>query len=490
MLASVLLLLSVLTVRSRFDDPDLWWNLKIGQVIWTTHSIPVTDLFSYTTNHHAWVPHEWLAQLVIYGAYRAAGYTGLMLLLCALTSILLVAGYALCSLYSGNAKVAFLGALILWFFATIGLSIRAQMIGYIFLVVELLLIQLGRTRSPRWFYGLPVLFAFWVNCHASFIMGLIVAAVYWGSAQFSFRSGSLVSPRWEPQRRRALGFSLLLSVGALFLNPVGIKQILYPLDTLLNMPLLLGNVAEYAPLRMNEERGVALMGLLLLSFLLVMTHKAQMFWDEAFLLVLGTWMAVSHERMLFVFGILAAPVLSRQLAKSWEGYDPDKDRASLNALFIGMALVGVYLAFPSSQDLKQQVEAASPVKAVEYIQVHQLTGPMLNDHAFGGYLMWAAPEHPVFVDGRTDVFEWTGVFREFGNWATLRTDPDALLNKYGVQFCLLNPESPMVRVLPLLPEWKVVYSDDTAVVLQRNKASLSSAETQAAEHARPVVAKR
>jgi len=490
MLASVLLLLSVLTVRSRFDDPDLWWNLKIGQVIWTTHSIPVTDLFSYTTNHHAWIPHEWLAQLVIYGAYRAAGYTGLMLLLCALTGILLVAGYALCSLYSGNAKVAFLGALILWFFATIGLSIRAQMIGYIFLVVELLLIQLGRTRSQRWFYGLPVLFAFWVNCHASFIMGLIVAAVYWGSAQFSFRSGSLVSPRWEPQRRRALGFSLLLSVGALFLNPVGIKQILYPLDTLLNMPLLLGNVAEYAPLRMNEERGVALMGLLLLSFLLVMTHKAQMFWDEAFLLVLGTWMAVSHERMLFVFGILAAPVLSRQLAKSWEGYDPDKDRASLNALFIGMALVGVYLAFPSSQDLKQQVEAASPVKAVEYIQVHQLTGPMLNDHAFGGYLMWAAPEHPVFVDGRTDVFEWTGVFREFGNWATLRTDPDALLNKYGVQFCLLNPESPMVRVLPLLPEWKVVYSDDTAVVLQRNKASLSSAETQAADHASPVVAKR
>jgi len=115
---------------------------------------------------------------------------------------------------------------------------------------------------------------------------------------------------------------------------------------------------------------------------------------------------------------------------------------------------------------------------------------MLNDHAFGGYLMWAAPEHPVFVDGRTDVFEWTGVFREFGNWATLRTDPDALLNKYGVQFCLLNPESPMVRVLPLLPEWKVVYSDDTAVVLQRSKASLSSAETQAADHARPVVAKR
>jgi len=468
MLGSVLLVLAVLTVRSRFDDPDLWWNLKIGQVIWTTHIIPVTDQFSYTTNHHAWIPHEWLAQLVIYGAYRAAGYSGLMFLLCLMTAALLAAGYALCSLYSGNSKVAFLGALILWFFATIGLSIRAQMIGYIFLVVELLLIQLGRTRSARWFFALPPLFALWVNCHASFIMGMIVAFVFWASAQVSFRSGSLVSAQWEPRSRRRLGYALLLSVAALFLNPVGIKQILYPLDTLLNMPLLLGNVAEYAPLRMSDERGVALMGLLLLSFLMVMTRRARMFWDEAFLLVLATWMAVSHERMLFVFGILAAPVLSRQLSKSWEGYDPEKDRPSLNALFIGMALVVAFLAFPTRQNLVSQVEAQSPVKAVEFIQQHHLAGPMLNDHAFGGYLMWAAPEHPVFVDGRTDVFEWTGVFREFGNWATLRTGPEVLLNKYRVQFCLLNPESPMVRVLPLLPDWKIVYSDSTAVVLERS----------------------
>lgn len=473
MLASVLVALAVLTVRSRFDDPDLWWNLKIGQVIWTTRSIPVTDLFSYTTHHHSWVPHEWLAQLAIFGAYSAGGYTGLMVLLAAMTAALLIASYVLCTLYSGNAKIAFLGALIVWFFSTIGLSIRAQMFGYIFLVVLLVLIHLGRTRNARWFYLLPALFAVWVNCHASFIMGLIVGCVFWGCSRFSFRSGSLISPRWEPSRSRALGISLALSTAALFLNPVGFKQILYPLDTLLNMPILIGNVAEYAPLRMSDERGIGLMGLLLLSFLLVMTRRARMYWDEAFLLVLGTWMAVSHQRMLFVFGILAAPVLSRQLAKSWEGYDPAKDRPSLNALFVGMALVCAWLAFPGPQNLSQQVAAESPVHAVEYIQAHHLTGPMLNDHAFGGYLMWAAPNHPVFVDGRTDVFEWTGVLREFGDWATLHTDPDALLAKYNVQFCLLNPDSPMVRVLPLLPEWKIVYSDPTAVVLERTPTELA-----------------
>src|SRR4029077_1321017 len=112
MLTSLLAMLAVMTVRTRIHDPDMWWHLKTGEVIWTTHTIPTTDLFSYTTNHHAWIPHEWLSQVLIYGAYRwGGGYSGLMLYLCLFTSVLLVAGYILCSVYSGNSKTAFLGAL-------------------------------------------------------------------------------------------------------------------------------------------------------------------------------------------------------------------------------------------------------------------------------------------------------------------------------------------------------------------------------------------
>src|SRR3979490_1429822 len=107
MLAGLLSVLAVLTVRQRFDDPDMWWHLKTGEVIWTTHTIPTTDLFSYTTNHHAWIPHEWLSQVLIYGAYRFGGYSGLMLWLCFFTTALLIGGYILCSLYSGNSKTAF-----------------------------------------------------------------------------------------------------------------------------------------------------------------------------------------------------------------------------------------------------------------------------------------------------------------------------------------------------------------------------------------------
>lgn len=152
MLTGLLVVLAVLSVRGRFDDPDMWWHLRTGQIIWTTHTVPLADQFSYTSDQHVRIPHEWLAQVLIYGAYRLGGYPGLMLWLCLLSAALLIASYVLCWTYSGNAKVGFLGALIIWLFATSGLSIRPQMIGYLLLILELLLLHLGRTRNPRRFF--------------------------------------------------------------------------------------------------------------------------------------------------------------------------------------------------------------------------------------------------------------------------------------------------------------------------------------------------
>jgi hypothetical protein len=468
MLAGILVFLAVLTARSRFDDSDLWWHLKMGQVICRAHHIPLADIFSSTAAHQPLVPQEWLAEVAIYGAYNFAGYTGLMLWLCFFIALLLVAGYALCALYSGNAKVAFVGAMALWFFAAPAYSIRPQLMAYTLLIAELGLIQLGRTRNSRWFFWLPPLFALWINLHGSFILGIVVAAVFLFTSFFSFEIGSLISRRWNLESRKRFILANLLSVAALFINPIGLRQILYPFDTLLNMHVLLGSVQEWSPLKMNDPAGMALMALLLGAFLLVALRGSQLFFDELLLLGLGTWLAVSHLRMLIVFGILAAPILARLLATSWEGYNAEKDRIAPNAIMIGLSLLAAWLAFPSTQDLQAQVEVQSPVKAVEFLRAHPLPGVMLNEYDFGGYLIWALPEHPVFIDGRTDIYEWSGLLGEFGSWAMVASDPNVLLQKYNVGFCLLARQAPMAHVLPLMHGWKLVYSDANTVIFARS----------------------
>lgn len=468
-MAALLCVLALLTVRGRFNDPDLWWHLRDGQVIWQTHAVPTTDLYSYTTNHHAVVPQEWLSELTIFAAYRFGGDSGLMLWLCVFTAALLVAGYGLCSVYSGNAKVGFLGAMIVWFFATVGLAVRGQVIGYLLLILELLLLHLGRTRNPRWFLALPVLLALWVNCHGSFFFGLMVLAVFLLCSFLDFHAASLVCERAEPRRRRMLALATALSAGAVFLNPDSIRQVFYPLNTMLHEHIVVTQIYEWQPLSMSDPRGAALLGVLaFIALYCIVQRSAKIYLHEVLLLAMGAWLALNHQRMAFVFGILAAPVVSRLLSNSWEGYDPEKDRPIPNAALIAVAVLAVWLAFPSRGSLVKQVEKRSPVGAVAYVQAHHLQGNMLNTFGNGGYLIWALREHPVFIDGRADPYEATGVLAEFGNWAMLQSDPTRLLDKYHIAFCLLDADTPMARVMPLLSGWKQVYSGPGAVIFVRS----------------------
>jgi hypothetical protein len=265
--------------------------------------------------------------------------------------------------------------------------------------------------------------------------------------------------------------ALLLSIAALFLNPVGLKLVLYPLQIMLGSPINLGAVDEWKPLQLDSQRGIGFMAVIGGIVLATIVQRSLLYFHEILLLILTIVQAGSHERLVFVFGIVAAPILCRILSTSWAGYSLKQDHPWANALLLGISLLIAVLAFPNRQDLVAQVDQHSPVGAVEYINSQHLPGPMLNDYVFGGYLIWASPDHPVFVDGRTDIFEWTGVLDEYGRWATLRSNPSDLLERHKIGFCLLSRQSPMIFVLKLLPNWKIVYSDSTAIVLIRTHPS-------------------
>jgi len=468
MLAAVLVVLTVLTVRSRLNDPDVWWHLKTGEIIWNTHSIPTTDPFSITANDQPWTAHEWLSQVTIYGAWKAGGYTGLMIWLCVFPSAFFIAGYVLCSLYSGNSKVALLGALVTWFFATVGLAVRPHVLGYLLLTCELLIIHLARSRNPRWFLALPPLFTVWVNCHGSFFFGLMILPVFLCCSFFDFRLGSLISQRWEKSQQTMLIIGIALSIAALFINPVGLKHVIYPLDVMLNQPVNLASVDEWQALRLDDVRALGMLAVAAFLFLWTLVRRAPLYLEELVLFGLGMGMAARHNRMLFVFGVLAAPMLCRLLSKTWDRYEPARDRCAANAVMMMLASIVIVFSFPNAVELDRQMKTGNPARAVEYIRRTGLSGRMLNEYVYGGYLIWALPEQRVFIDGRADVYEWAGVLSEYAAWATLRSDPKILLDKYRVDFCLMAKGAPMSLVLQYLPGWKVVYSDELSVIFARS----------------------
>jgi len=472
MLASTLVALAVVTARSRFNDPDLWWHLRTGQIIWTNRAVPRTDLLSFTTGQHPWVPQEWLAQLSIYAAWKAGDYSGLMLWFCLAAAALLVIQYISCALYSGIAKVAFLGALVTWFFSTVGLAIRPQMLGFTLLACELLILHLGRSRDRRWFYWLPVLFGIWVNTHGSFFLGLIVLVMVLVTGSFNVQAGLLQSRPLDPARRRTLLRAAALTMVALWVNPVGWPLLAYPLRTIFDQRLQLDAVAEWQKLSFDDVRAFGLLGLAGAILLIALVRRTVLYLDEIALLAVAFAMAVLHQRFLFAWGIVSAPILCRQLADVWEGYLPARDRILPNAILLLGSLGIAFAAFPSRSELVKQVNRGNPVGAVDFIRsAHlssHLTGKMLNEYAYGGYLTWALPEQKVFIDGRADVYAWTGVFEDYGKWATLREDPNRLLYKYRIDFCLLSKSAPLARMMSYLPGWSERYSDSQAVIFVRD----------------------
>src|SRR5437868_10892667 len=97
-LLPVILCLGLFAMAARpMTDPDVWWHLRSGQLIVETHSIPHTDPFSFTRAGQPWIDHEWLSEVLIYGIYRAAGSTGLIVAFAVVTALAFLLVFLRCS---------------------------------------------------------------------------------------------------------------------------------------------------------------------------------------------------------------------------------------------------------------------------------------------------------------------------------------------------------------------------------------------------------
>src|SRR5713226_8630365 len=139
--------------RAFLVDPDSWWHIKVGQNILATHHWPTTDPFSFTVAGTPWMAYEWLGDVLFGAVARFAGLQGLDALLIVLGSAVLIALYAYATLRSGKSKAGFVTAATLYVLATPSFSLRPQMLGYLFVILTLIVLELFRQGKlhAMWF---------------------------------------------------------------------------------------------------------------------------------------------------------------------------------------------------------------------------------------------------------------------------------------------------------------------------------------------------
>jgi hypothetical protein len=95
-----------------------------------------------------------------------------------------------------------------------------------------------------------------------------------------------------------------------------------------------------------------------------------------------------------------------------------------------------------------------------------LDGPLLNDYSWGGYLIWALPGRPVFIDGRADVYGGE-ILTDYAALMAVEPGWRERLERYGVRHALLDPAAPLTEVLRDACGWSVAYADGVSVLLSR-----------------------
>ncbi len=168
--------------------------------------------YSFTSDV-PWVNHEWLAEIIMYGAWATGGSAGLIALKMAIilgTLGLIALTLRLDRLPATTRDVAVAVALLgLWARVFV---VRPQLFSIILFAALLWILRSAERGRPERLWGLPFLFAFWVNAHGGWIVG-VGALLVWSAIG--------MTPLGPGLLRRRLALAAGLALVATLANPYG-----------------------------------------------------------------------------------------------------------------------------------------------------------------------------------------------------------------------------------------------------------------------------
>jgi hypothetical protein len=111
-----------------------------------------------------------------------------------------------------------------------------------------------------------------------------------------------------------------------------------------------------------------------------------------------------------------------------------------------------------------------PIGAVAYIRQHpsRFSGRMLNAYGWGGYIAFALyPKHRCFINGLNDYYG-PKLLKDDLEVVLVGKEFREVLARYGIEWIVIEAESKLARVLPLLSDWRLDYRDAVSVIYVRN----------------------
>ncbi|HXU02229.1 MAG TPA: tetratricopeptide repeat protein [Polyangia bacterium] len=459
------------------------------------HTVPRTNLLSFTYPDARDVNLAWLFQIVLALAHRAGGIPGTLLLKIAFVLGALAVLFRVALRRGADPAAAAIALALSAWAAEPRFVERPHLVTFLGLALTLLAVERAesareepassarrvssregsgtlpgfpiQSTRPRALYALIPCGLLWANANSCFFLAPVVLALYALGARFDGRGADA---------RRA-GLCAAALVPLIFATPSGVHALGY-IANHWRMPWL-RPLEEYLPARWPDNAPA----LFVAAGVAVAAVLPGRRWRHLLPVALLGIVGARRNRFLAEFALLSGPIVagaitdlaSRVTGRLAADFRSELRRLATAATLTVLAGAAIVPRVSAARQGRRVFDIGLdptlvPHAAIAFINENGLRDRMYNDMEVGSYLTWEGwPRHRVFQDPRIN-----GYPPEFH--AQLRRDDvppaawDALLGRFGVNAALITYPHQGPRGAFFDPEtWALVYRADDALVFVRRR---------------------
>ncbi len=454
-------------------DPDLWGNVRFGADIVTARFARLADHYSFLSNR-PWINHEWLAEVVMYGAFRVAGGAGLIALKVLL--VLAMLGAVAMTVHDLSlppiAKLALVGVALV---ATVPQTthVRPQLFS-LALFSWLLILLLRERTSPRLAVWLVPLVWIWANLHGGWIVGVGMLALWCAAGAIAGRSIAETS---------RLAVVIALAFAATACNPYGVEMWAFLRET---VGFGRADIVDWQPIYAMGGMYVALWMLTaaVLAAAIASAIRDKSIDLQAFAIPLALAVASFRVNRLQGFFALATIILASRAIRLEPRRQPRSDgvrpepfwRHAMALVVFVTVCVGAVNVGASNATCVRVDDVFSPRPGVvEFVDRHQLRGRMLTWFELGHYAIWHWADRgiEVSIDGRRETVYSDDVIRDHLQFYFDPTAREAVLARLRPDYVWLPTDLEATDWLTR-HGWQPLFQDARSVLLApRDRTALT-----------------
>jgi len=426
---------------------DFWWHLRAGQEMWSRHFIMLADEFSFTAHGAYWPNHEWLSEVVFFAAYKLGGLPAVTLVAAGCVTGAVALSWRLMHGQS-SVKLLMMAAAIpsvvfVW-------TVRPHMFTLLLSMVVLHLVLRMR------YWPLPIVFAVWANLHGGVALGLVVMGA------------ATLAEVWVGDRRGALRLAGVSAAcfAATFVTPLG-------LDLWKTIPVsvqksMANGIMEWRPPILFGWRDVSFWAIAIGILLAAAMRRRRIVNREDAVLVIVSLavlpLALRYSRNMTPFVLVAVPALSRLMPSViLRPHSTHAERHRLNAGLLAVLALGCAIGVTGVWTARSPRLHWEPVSQQIVSGIRDCQGRLYNRFDDGGYVIWFAPDVPVFVDNRQDPYPLA--FLQEHLQREQSGEYEDVFARYAASCAFLPPQSSTAGRL-LAAGWNITASDSNWLVLQ------------------------